>query len=144
VVTIAQFRQLALALQGATEAEHMGHPDFRANGRIFASLHPDAQRGMVVLTPPQQKEWLAAQAGLQPASGAWGRSGCTLIALAALDRAVAAELLTEAWQNAMAKKPGQQKPGKQQPRKQQPARASDRAPKRPGRGRGGRGPDDTG
>ena len=34
------FRDLALALDGAIEASHMGHPDFRANGRIFATLPP--------------------------------------------------------------------------------------------------------
>ena len=32
----------------------MGHPDFRVNGRIFATLHPDLLRAMVKLTPEQQ------------------------------------------------------------------------------------------
>ena len=30
------FRRLALAFPGAEEREHMGHPDFRVGGKIFA------------------------------------------------------------------------------------------------------------
>ena len=37
-MTAEDFRRLALSLAGATEGAHMGHPDFRANGGVFASL----------------------------------------------------------------------------------------------------------
>ena len=37
-MTAEQFRQMALALPEATELAHMHHPDFRVNGRIFATL----------------------------------------------------------------------------------------------------------
>ena len=50
------FRDIALGLDGVVEAAHMGHPDFRANGRIFASLRADERTGMVKLTPEQQAE----------------------------------------------------------------------------------------
>jgi hypothetical protein len=46
-----EFRRIALSMEGAVEGAHMGHPDFRANGRIFATLYPDGQSGMVKLTP---------------------------------------------------------------------------------------------
>ena len=36
----------------------MGHPDFRANGRIFATLHQDMLWGMVKLTPEQQQDFI--------------------------------------------------------------------------------------
>jgi hypothetical protein len=42
-------------MKDAVEGAHMGHPDFRANGRIFATLHADLQWGMVKLTPDQQR-----------------------------------------------------------------------------------------
>lgn len=32
------FRKFALALPDATESSHMGHPDFRLNDHIFATL----------------------------------------------------------------------------------------------------------
>jgi hypothetical protein len=40
------FRRIALGLPGAVEGAHMGHPDFRANGRIFATLYPDGYRAL--------------------------------------------------------------------------------------------------
>ena len=49
-----QFRRIALGMKDAIEGAHMGHPDFRANSRIFATLHHDRQWGMVKLTPDQQ------------------------------------------------------------------------------------------
>lgn len=48
------FRKLALALDGVEESAHMGHPDFRVRGKIFATLGaPDASFGMVKPTPEQ-------------------------------------------------------------------------------------------
>ncbi|MCA8951508.1 MAG: MmcQ/YjbR family DNA-binding protein [Planctomycetes bacterium] len=105
MVSGRQFRALALAFDGAIEGAHMDHPDFRAGGRIFASLHPDGHRAMVKLSPPQQQRWLANPSlgsALAPASGAWGRAGCTMLELAAVDAGSATDLLTEAWQNALA------------------------------------------
>jgi hypothetical protein len=105
-VTQDRFRRIALRFPGAVEGAHMGHPDFRANGRIFATLSPDGYRGMVKLTPPQQKDFIDANGDVfTPASGAWGRQGCTMVVLARLDEEVLGEAMTLAWQNtAKAKK----------------------------------------
>ena len=51
----ADFRRIVLGLEGAVEGAHMGHPDFRVNNRIFATLHHDREFGMVTLTPEQQR-----------------------------------------------------------------------------------------
>lgn len=48
-MTAAEFRILALSLPEATEAAHVGHPDFRIRGKIFATLGPDEAWGMVKL-----------------------------------------------------------------------------------------------
>ena len=99
-MTPNQFRRIALGLQGAVEGEHMSHPDFRANGRIFATLHPGNESGMVKLTPEQQQEFLhQASDAFVPASGAWGRQGCTTVNLAAVDEDILGEAITLAWQN---------------------------------------------
>ena len=50
------FRRIAVGMRGAVEGAHMDHPDFRANGRIFATLHGDKKWGMVKLTPDDQQE----------------------------------------------------------------------------------------
>jgi hypothetical protein len=105
-MTRDRFRRIALGLPGAAEGAHMGHPDFRTNGKIFATLSPDGHKGMVKLTPEQQKTFMAADADVfTPASGAWGRQGCTMVVLDRLDEEVLGEAMTLAWQNATQARP---------------------------------------
>ena len=103
--TAAGFRRIALGLTGAVEQAHHGHPDFRVNGRIFATLgYPDNSRGMVALTPDQQAEYLKSHSSVfEPAAGAWGIQGATLVTLSAVDEETLGEALTLAWKNATAK-----------------------------------------
>ena len=115
------FRRIALGMNDAIEGAHMAHPDFRANGRIFATLYPDGQRGMVKLTPDQQQEFVRAHpTTFEPASGAWGRQGCTTVQLNAVDEATLGEAMTLAWQNAVriraAGPAPRQRPNKTKPR----------------------------
>jgi hypothetical protein len=99
------FRRIALGMKDALESAHMGHPDFRANGRIFATLYPDGERGMVKLTPDQQDEFVHANPGtFVPASGAWGRQGCTSVRLDSADEGTVGEAMTLAWQNTVSKR----------------------------------------
>ena len=101
------FRALALALPGAEEGSHMGHADFRANGRIFASLGvPDAGWGMVKLAPDDQAMRLeAAPEVFSPAPGAWGREGSTRVRLEAADAAAVEGALVCAHALAMSRPP---------------------------------------
>lgn len=71
----------------------MGHPDFRIDNRIFASLFEREGRtwGMVKLSPRQQKQFVADHAALFDSIrnrdgriGAWGKQGCTQVTLDAL------------------------------------------------------------
>ena len=115
------FRRIALGMNDAIEGVHMAHPDFRANGRIFATLYPDGQRGMVKLTPDQQQEFVRAHpTTFEPASGAWGRQGCTTVQLNAVDEATLGEAMTLAWQNAVrirtAGRAPRKRPNKKKPR----------------------------
>ena len=55
MTTVDDFRRLVLALPEATEAAHMAHPDFRVRNKIFATLWPKEGRGVVMLTPEQQR-----------------------------------------------------------------------------------------
>lgn len=76
----------------------MGHPDFRVNGRIFATLQ-SAERGMVKLTPEHQARFVAdAPQVFAVENGAWGRQGCTRVVLAHADPEAVGEALTLAWQ----------------------------------------------
>ena len=86
-MTPAAFRKLALAQAGASEGSHGGHPDFRANGKVFASLgFKDGQTGMVNLTPEQQEMLVGAEPAIfSPIKGAWGLRGYTSVHLPAAD-----------------------------------------------------------
>jgi hypothetical protein len=96
----ADFRRIALGLSDAVEAAHMGHPDFRVNGRIFATIHPDHEYGMVRLTPDQQQHFMTEHPSVfAPENGAWGRQGCTRVRLGAVDEDLLGEAMTLAWQN---------------------------------------------
>jgi hypothetical protein len=98
------FRRIALALEGVIESAHHGHPDFRAGGRIFATLgYPNRKWGMVNLTPDQQRIWVHEHPGaFVPVKGKWGEQGSTNVRLDAVDEETLGEALTLAWRNAVA------------------------------------------
>jgi hypothetical protein len=100
-MTPEDFRRLALAMPEAIEAFHMGHPDFRVAGRIFATLgSPDAAWGMVKLTTDQQEMLVAAAPKVfKPVPGGWGRRGSTHVHLTAADETTLTSALTMAWWN---------------------------------------------
>jgi len=103
IMTEQDFRRIALALTDAIEASHMGHPDFRVNDRIFATLHADMTFGMVKLTPEQQQDFMSRDKAFAPESGAWGRQGCTRVTLADVDPETLGEALTLARRNIVEK-----------------------------------------
>ncbi len=98
-MTANTFRRIALGFSGAIEGAHMGHPDFRAAGRIFATLHAGDKTGMVKLTPEQQAEFIRSHPEVfEPEAGAWGRQGCTRVHLRQAAAEVVGEAMTLAWQ----------------------------------------------
>jgi hypothetical protein len=99
------FRRIALSLEGAEEGAHMGSPDFRVGGRIFATLASQRQGyGNLMLTPEQQAAFVAEAPELfVPVAGGWGRNGSTHIRLAAASEDVVRGALQAAWQVRMAK-----------------------------------------
>jgi hypothetical protein len=106
MVTPGGFRRIALGLEGAVESAHHGHPDFRVNGRIFATLgYPDRKWGMVNLTREQQRQEVRELPdAFVPVKGKWGEQGSTSVRLAAVDEETLGEAITLAWQNTVAKR----------------------------------------
>jgi hypothetical protein len=104
-VTADEFRSLALSFPEALEDAHMGHPDFRVRGKIFATLGPDEDWGMVKLTTDQQGSFLRTEPDVfHPASGAWGRRGSTIVRLRDADEASVRQALIAAWRNTAPKR----------------------------------------
>jgi hypothetical protein len=108
-MTAAAFRKLALSFPEATEGAHMGHADFRVRNKIFATLGPEEDWGMVKLTP-QDQDWLIRDHPnvYRPAAGAWGRQGSTIVQLRNADAATVRVAMTTAWRNTAPKKLAQQ------------------------------------
>jgi hypothetical protein len=98
-VNAADFRRVALSLEGAEEGSHRGATDFRVGGRIFATLAAINQGyGNVMLTPEQQAEFVAEDPSVFiPVPGGWGRNGATHIRLDLANKDVLAGALEAAW-----------------------------------------------
>lgn len=95
----ADFRRIALSMPGAEEGSHMGSPDFRVGGRIFATLASQKQGyGNLMLTPEQQADFVRELPNVfLPIKGGWGRMGMTHIRLAKASEDVLKGALRAAW-----------------------------------------------
>ena len=96
----ADFRRIALSLEGAEEGSHMGAVDFRVGGRIFATLASEKLGyGNLMLTPKLQADFVGEMPEVfLPIAGGWGRMGMTHIVLGAATEDVMAGALRSAWQ----------------------------------------------
>ncbi len=98
-MTPADFRRIALSLEGVEEYSHAGLPAFRVGGRKFASLASQSEGyGNLMLTPEQQAAFVEeAPEIFLPIPGGWGKMGHTHIRLAAASEDVLAGALRTAW-----------------------------------------------
>ncbi|HTX06906.1 MAG TPA: MmcQ/YjbR family DNA-binding protein [Steroidobacteraceae bacterium] len=93
------FRLMALQLPGVSEGVHMNHPDFRARGRIFATLgYPSDEFATVMLTPKEQAELVKEGSGaFMPVKGGWGLKGSTNVHLSRASPELVKKALAAAW-----------------------------------------------
>jgi hypothetical protein len=113
------FRRIACGLPGAVESAHMGHPDFRVHGRIFATLSGESRgRGVLKLTLEQQAAFVGELPEVfEPVQGGWGRMGMTYIVLERADEETMRGALATAHRNVESKQAAsKKKPAKKQSR----------------------------
>ena len=122
-MTIEDFRRIALSFEGAEESSHMGSPDFRVGGRIFATLAAQAQGyGNLMLSPEQQSDFIAEQPDVfLPVTGGWGRMGVTHVRLASVNEDLLRGALEVAWRlrrekNGRTGKKSADSPGRRRPK----------------------------
>jgi hypothetical protein len=98
-MTAADFRRIALSLEGVEEYSHAGLPAFRVGGRKFASLASQAGgHGNLMLTLEQQAAFVGeAPEIFLPIPGGWGVMGHTHIRLAAASEDALTGALRTAW-----------------------------------------------
>lgn len=104
-MTVDDFRSMALGLPETLESAHMSHPDFRVRGKIFATLWPDQDCGVLKLTPEQQQVLIREEPQtFQPVNGAWGARGATKVRLPTAPEDVVRRALLAAWRNTAPKR----------------------------------------
>lgn len=98
-MTPADFRRIALTLDGAEEGSHMGATDFRVGGHIFATLaHQHLGYGNLMLSPDEQSAFVAELPDVfLPVAGGWGRMGATHVVLALANEDLLRGALQTAW-----------------------------------------------
>jgi hypothetical protein len=98
-MTAANFRTIALSLEGVEEYSHAGLPAFRVGGRKFASLASQAEGyGNLMLTLEQQAAFVEeAPEVFLPIPGGWGKMGHTHLRLAVASGDVLTGALRTAW-----------------------------------------------
>jgi hypothetical protein len=105
-MTADQFRKLALSLPESSEVGHMGHPDFRVGGKIFATLgYPEDGWAMLKLTPLEQMLFVQEEPEVfVPVKGAWGKRGATNVRLRGAKKTGMGKALAAAWRNTAPKR----------------------------------------
>ena len=119
-MTAEDFRRIALSFDGTEESSHMGVPDFRVGGHIFATLASQEDGfGNLKLTPDLQQLLIAESPDVfLPINGGWGRMGMTHIRLAGASERQMTDSLHSAWRlrvemnekgSSRSKRPGKKK-----------------------------------
>lgn len=100
-MTSNDFRRIALSFPEAVENSHMNHPDFRVDGKIFATLgYPDKNWGVIKLPPDLQAKFFEAQPEVFiPMNGPWGRAGATRVRLESVKKTALQRALLAAWKH---------------------------------------------
>jgi hypothetical protein len=100
----ADFRRIALSLDGTSEAPHFDRHAFKVK-TIYATLAADGRTANLKFKPDEQemKCLLAPEAFIQ-IPNAWGKQGWTTVTLSKLKTAELKHALEMAWRHAQPKK----------------------------------------
>jgi hypothetical protein len=128
-MNIHDFRRIALSLEGAEESSHMGSPDFRVAGRIFATLAAaKLGYGNIMITPEQQAAFVEELPEVFiPVKGGWGRNGATHVRLDLANEDLLTGALRTAWKLRLEKDTKADKKG---PSRSKPQSAKSPSPKK--------------
>jgi len=104
MATGSDLRQMALRLEGTTEAPHFDRAAFKVT-RIYATLAVAGRTANFNFTPDEQElKCLLAPKAFTPVPNAWGKQGWTTAKLSALSSADLKSALETAWAHAVSKK----------------------------------------
>jgi len=97
MITDAQMREIALELPDVEEKSHFGHPDFRVNNKIFATLWPGQNRSVLKFPREEQTALVLENPAVISIPPGGERGGWTSVNLAKVDEDQFRELIGKAW-----------------------------------------------
>ncbi len=97
VSSLPLMRRLALALPETVESSHMGTPDFRVGGKIFATARHESTVAMLKLPLHIQEAMITERPDVFSLPGGWGKHGATLVQTDKVDPDLLKDLLNLAW-----------------------------------------------
>lgn len=104
MLTVAEFRALALSLPKSVEKPHLNRASFRVDaprGKTIATLLEEDETANVFLTPEEQEMLIASEPSVfSKVPNKWGDNGATTIALSAVDETTALSALRMSWRHA--------------------------------------------
>ena len=101
--TAADFRRIALSLEGTSEAPHFDRKAFKV-ARIYATLDADGRSANLKFAIDEQEmKCLLAPDAFAPVPNAWGKQGWTTATLSELTAAELKHALEIAWRHALPK-----------------------------------------
>jgi len=119
MTSAAEFRRIALSLEGTSEAPHFDRTAFKVE-RIYATLAADGRTANLKFSADEQElKCLIAPDAFAPVPNAWGRQGWTTATLAGLSRTELRNALETAWRHAL---PKNKKRSELHARKRKPSR----------------------
>lgn len=104
MVSIPNFRKLALSFPDAEEQPHFHLASFRVKKKIFATLWEKENRAMLKLSLVDQSVFCTCHDVFYPVPGAWGAKGATFVDLGKVRTDMFKDALEAAYTLAITKK----------------------------------------
>ena len=95
LMSSADIRKIALALDGVTEIDHFARPAFRTTKRIFAVIRPD---GLYLHLPDERKEFLFEADPKAFVKYMWGKTANVIVQPERVSKKELKALIREAWE----------------------------------------------
>lgn len=98
MISIDNFRKMAISFPGTTESPHFEKTSFRLGKKIFATLSPEHSRACVKLSPEDQSVFcLIDKEMIYPVPNKWGLQGWTNINLLKVTKPILKDILSTAF-----------------------------------------------
>ncbi|HTH30236.1 MAG TPA: MmcQ/YjbR family DNA-binding protein, partial [Lacibacter sp.] len=98
MISLKNFRELALSYAEATEQPHFDKTSFRVKNKIFVTLDEATNIACVMLSVNDQSVYkLIDETMIWPVPNKWGQKGCTFVDIKKIKKELLKEMLTAAY-----------------------------------------------